>query len=309
MGFILNIFSKILPLFTGIFGKLTPILFNILAKIGAIISSILEILLTKIPILRDFVSTLSIIFSRLREKLPSFEGKDLSKVYHNPWIIANGIILIVALSMTAVIISWFETKTQSMDTAIETIDQLKIDAENEIKSIRSKKPVLQTFIVKEDIVSQEQIEKAARYKYANEMMGLLNKANKLFDKGEFETALPFYGALNKEDSDIVDAGFVNLRIGECLYNLGRYNDAIDSLDQVPKNFENKYKWHSEYLAGESYIAMGDYDNGRKKLYTLIAMGKKCPSDSKNLIENSYFRIADSFLEETLEKTAIRNKKE
>ncbi len=300
MALKLNILGKIISL---VVGKIVPIVTNIFAKIKNAISGILGKLLTKYPKLNDLFMAVANRLSRLREKFPSFADKDLSKVYRNPWVIANGVILVIALAMTAVIISWFQTQTKSIDDAMETLEQLQTEAINEAELIRKRKLAIDPFIIKEEVIVREEGAggRDDMSKEDKEIIVLLEKANELFGNGQYGNALPFYYTLSDIGGELLNLGLINLRIGECNYNQGFYQYAITAFNKIPVDDNGPYKWHGDYLIGESYLAMGNFDKGRKVFYKLIAMSGKCPEDAKNLIERSYFRIADSYLEESMEK--------
>jgi len=308
MGFIFKIFGKIIPLLTGIIGKVTSLVPLISGKIIGIVAGIGGKLGEKFPKLNAFYTTVTNSLSGIKEKLSGFVDKDWGKVFRNPWVIANGVILVIALSMTAVIVSWFKTQTRSIDDAMETIDQLQTQAKNEVKAFREKKFKIEPFTVKEEVpvqVKGEDIKEDIVSEQDKEIKILIDKATELYESGSYEEALVYYNALNGKESDLIDSYLISLRLGECFYNTDRYVEAINALDKVPKKVNVEYKWYSEYLTGESYLAMGDYDMCRKTFFTLIAMGAKCPPDSKKLVELSYFRVADSFLEEFNEKANIQ----
>jgi len=93
--------------------------------------------------------------------------------------------------------------------------------------------------------------------------------------------------------------FLNARLGECYYHAGLYNDAINTLRKVfgGKVSDKKNVWRSKYLIAECHMKQGNYDKGRKVLYSLMAIGGDFTSDMVELTERSYLMIADSFLSE------------
>lgn len=263
-------------IFSGITGKLIPIFSK----------------------LNSSFPVIGITIEKVKEKVLAFKDRDMKRVLCNPWVIANGVILIIALSMTAVMVSWFKTKHKTLDTALVTLDQVKSKLETEIK----KEITFEPFILKEQSYDKKQIDEAIdklKQEDDEKIQTLLESADKLFNEGEYEKALAFYGSLSNGSGAAQNKDFIKLRLGMCFYHLGLYVDANKAFHELFVSSKSKeIKWQSGYFIGECYMAAGDYGKGRESFYALIAMSGKIPIGMSNLIERSYFRIADSYIEET-----------
>ncbi len=297
LGMIGPIFSKIKP----IFGKIVPMLFGILGTLKTRIGGIVGGLFQKILAKSDKLNKVYMIVLKIKDTLSLVTDKNFKKVFKNPWVIANCVILAVALSMTGVIVMWFKEKTTRLDTALETLDELQEEARKEVDR---KKFTIQPFVVREEVEkSKKKIDTAitdvkdVELEEAEDIKALLESANDLFVKEEFEKSVAFYGALAGINSRLIDKGLVNLRAGECYYNLGLYENAIESF-RAASMAGGKHKWKSMYLAGDSFIKLRDYENGRKTFFALVALAGKCPPDDIDFIKKSYFNIGDSYLQET-----------
>ena len=288
---LVKILKELLPklaglkgIFSGITGKLLPI-FSKLNSSFPVIGNTIE---------------------KVKEKLIAFfKDRDLKSVLRNPWVIANGVILIIALSMTAVMVSWFKTKHKTLDTALVALDQAQSKLETEIK----KEITFEPFVLKEQSYDKKQIDEVIdklKQEDDEKIQTLLESADKLFNEGEYEKALAFYGSLAKDGGATQNNDFIKLRLGMCFYHLGLYVDANEAFSELFVDSKSKeIKWQSGYFIGECYMAAGDYVKGRESFYTLIAMSGKIPLGMSDLIERSYFRIANSYIEETQEQANKR----
>ncbi|MGR3219783.1 MAG: tetratricopeptide repeat protein [Candidatus Anammoxibacter sp.] len=235
------------------------------------------------------------IIGFLKAKVSLVKDKEIMGVLKNPWIIANGVILVVALSMTVIIVLWFKTSANKINVALSDFVQLQSEQKKGSTMSESAKnvgemPVVETLDVNE------------------EFSAFLDSADEWFSKTEYQ-ALAFYKALVSIKSDIVvDDSFLDLRIGESYLRLGVYKKAIDALNKVlhAKSSSQENKWRSEYMLAECFMKLGDYDKGRRALYKLIAMEGDFPPAIKELVEPSYFSIANAYLEEAQIKLAKRD---
>lgn len=285
----------------GFFGKFASISEK-LKKVFAPLVNLLEKISGKFPGVRERCLSVVGIVKGLKGKVPSIKDKDLIKVFGNPWVIANGVVLIVALSMTAVIVSWVKTRTSAINSALTNLTQLQSAPKDDESGLSPGKVTVQPFIVKEETLTEGKKDMGGAdkgQKMDKDFESLSESAEQSFSKGEYQKALAFYSALVSDKYDVKDKGFLNLRIGECYFYSGLYNEAIEALNSVihEKGGDQESKWHSRYLLAECYMKLGNFDNGRKTLYALIALGGDITPGMTELIERSYFRIAESYMEE------------
>ena len=280
IGFI----AKFLPVekIEGIAGKIDGILSGIIGKLPAV-AGMLGGIKGKIPLIKN----LSFVggFKGLLDK-----DRDIMGVLKNPWVIANGVILVVALSMTVIIVLWFKTSANKINTVLTEFAQKQSEQGNDKIGLKSEG---------KGKASLEEDEEFSTF---------LDAADEWFNKKEYQ-ALAFYKALASVDSDILpDESFLDLRIGESYLRLGEYKKAIEALNKVlyANGSSKENKWRSQYMLAECFMKMGDYDKGRRTLYKLIAMNGDFPRDIKDLVEPSYFSIANSYLEEAQIRLAIGN---
>ena len=239
--------------------------------------------------------------SRLQFLKPQITN--LLKVIRNPWVIANCVVLVIALVMTIVIVSWFKAKTSSINVALTNLSKIQADADNGKTGDNLGNIIVQPFIVHEKDGAKESITKFEideTLKITDTGKSLLVSAERSFNNAEYKKAMAFYSALlNNNNNDFETKSFLNARLGECYYHAGLFNDAINTLRKVigGKISNRKNVWRSKYLIAECHMKQGDYDKARKVLYSLMAIGADFTSDMVELTERSYLKIADSFLEE------------
>ncbi|MGR3179067.1 MAG: tetratricopeptide repeat protein [Candidatus Anammoxibacter sp.] len=276
-----GIFTKISsPLLKiGFVAKFAPVekIENVAKKLDSVLSGV------KLSGIKGKVSPGKII-GFLKAKVSSLKDKDIIGVFKNPWIIANGVILVVALSMTVVIVLWFKTSANKINVALTDFAQRQYEPRKD----ESAEP---------EIHEEESVKKILDVN--KEFKSFLESAEQWFDRGEYQEALAFYKALVSVDSDIEDESFLDLRIGECFFHLGLYRNAVESLNNVmfAMDSSKENRWRSQYLIAECFMKVGDYDKGRRTLYELIAMGGDFPPAIAGLVERSSFRIANAYLEE------------
>lgn len=261
-----------------------------------------------IGIARDKFALFLIVFTKEIRKLTFVIKKERAiRVFSNPWVIVNGVILIVALCMTAIIVTWFKAKTERIETALTAMGNIQQPDEKgkitPISRLEGLKKVSQPVIVKEEDLKAmakivAEIDKYRIEKDGERLKEWSRLADQFYNAGEYEKALAFYKGLIDSNTKLIERGMAESRIGECYYKLGLYEDAIKTLKAVVDNPDNgDYTWQSRYLIGECYAGMGDFDKARMALYELIALEKKFPSNKIDLVEQSRFRIADLYLAE------------
>ena len=250
------------------------------------------------------IKTFPNIIKGLKTKISGSNGRellrDLIKVFKNPWVVANSLVLILALCMTFVMVSWFKLKTIKINDAISNLNDIELEAKKKEKIVKDGKITVEPFIVDKETLEKEGLLKIDEMKVKKDKFkSLLKSANELFDKNEYQEALIFYNGLVSESSDGEDKSFFNLRIGECYYYSGFYKEAINAFKAVftSKLGVKENIWRSKFLAAKSYIKLGNHDKGRRALYELMAAGANVPSEMKELMERSYFAIANSYFNE------------
>lgn len=268
-----------------------------------------------IGIVRDRFAPFLIVFTKeIKKRASVIKGERVIKVFSNPWVIVNGVILIVALFMTAIIVTWFKAKTERIDTALTTLANIQQPGEKGKGAPPSRmetvKKAAQPVVIKgEDLRAKAKIV-AEINKYSIEKAGAkaqewLRLADQFYNAGEYEKALALYKELIDSNTKLIERGMADLRVGECYYKLGLYEDAIKTLKIVADNPDNgDYSWQARYLIGECYAGMGDFDKARMTLYELIALEKRLPPNKIDLVEQSHFRIADLYLEEAQRTTLL-----
>ncbi|MGR3318755.1 MAG: tetratricopeptide repeat protein [Candidatus Anammoxibacter sp.] len=285
------IFTKLLsPLLKiGFVAKFAPVekIENIAKKIDSHIPGI------NLSSIKGKASPANII-GFIKDKVSSIKDRDIIGVLKNPWVIANGVILVVALSMTVIIVLWFKTSANKINIALTDFAQRQYEPRKDEAGVGTGKH--EETLVKETLDVNEEFE------------SFLESAEQWFRRKEYQEALAFYKALVSVESEIEDESFLDLRIGECYFHLGLYNKAVEAFDNVlfANDGSKENKWRSQYLIAECYMKVGDYDKGRRTLYTLIAMGGDFPSVITDLVERSYFRIANSYLEEAQVRLAVKD---
>lgn len=246
------------------------------------------------------IKTLPNTIKGLRTKISANNSKALIKVFKNPWIVANGLVLILALCMTFVMVSWFKLKTIKINDALNSLNNIEQKAKSKEKVLNDVKITVQPFIVDKGTLEKEGLHKVNEMKLKEDKFtSLLKSANELFEKKEYQKALVFYNALVSENGVEDDKSFFYFRIGECLYYSGLYKEAIEAFKTVltVKAGSKKNIWRSKYLVAKSYIKLDKYDKGRRELYELMAKGADFPSEMNELMERSYFAIANSYFNE------------
>ncbi len=88
-------------------------------------------------------------------------------------------------------------------------------------------------------------------------------------------------------------------LGDCYLRSGKFEEALKVFQTLNNDYiNNSYQLKSRLKIGECYAGMGEFKKARKTLYTIVAQeGKCCSEDDKSAVVDSYFKIADYYMEE------------
>lgn len=125
------------------------------------------------------------------------------------------------------------------------------------------------------------------------------EANRLYETGDYRTAAAYYEKGMNKSMPFLHQDFVLYRLGDSYLQEQRYEDAIKVFQALNNDFVNTpYQLKSLLKTGECYAGLGEFKKARKMLYTVVAQEGKCASeDDKCIIVDSYFKIADYYMEE------------
>jgi tetratricopeptide (TPR) repeat protein len=125
------------------------------------------------------------------------------------------------------------------------------------------------------------------------------EANRLYEQGCYESAAAFYEESLNKSMPFLNEDFVMYRLGDSFFLSERYDDALKVFQSLNSDYINSpYQFKSRLKIGECYAKMGEFKKARKALYAVMAQeGKCCSDDDKLTVVDSYFKIADYYMEE------------
>lgn len=125
------------------------------------------------------------------------------------------------------------------------------------------------------------------------------EADKLFEQGEYERALPLYEKGMNKLMPFLNEENVTYRLGECYLRSEKYEEALKMFQTINSDYVNSpYQFKSRLRTGESYAGLGEFKKARKVLYTILAQEGKCRNDEdRSIVVDSYFKIADYYMQE------------
>jgi len=125
------------------------------------------------------------------------------------------------------------------------------------------------------------------------------EANRLYEQGNYESAAAFYEEGLNKSMPFLNEDFVMYRLGDCYLLSEKYEEALKVFQTLNSDYINSpYQFKSRLKIGECYAGMGEFKKARKTLYTIVAQeGKCCSDDDKLTVIDSYFKIADYYMEE------------
>ncbi|MFN3532553.1 MAG: tetratricopeptide repeat protein [Candidatus Brocadia sp.] len=127
----------------------------------------------------------------------------------------------------------------------------------------------------------------------------LIEANRLYEQGNYEDAAVYYEKGLEKSIPFVNEDFVMYRLGDCYLLSGEYEEALKVFQSLTSDYINSpYQFKSRLKIGECFAAMGEFKKARKTLYTIVAQeGKCCSDDDKLAVVDSYFKIAEYYMQE------------
>lgn len=125
------------------------------------------------------------------------------------------------------------------------------------------------------------------------------EANRLYEQGNFESAAAFYEKGLDKSIPFVNEDFVMYRLGNCYLMSEKYEEALKVFQTLHSDYvHSPYQFKSRLKVGESYAGMGEYKKARKTLYSVVAQEGKCSTDDdKRAVVESYFKIAEYYMQE------------
>lgn len=125
------------------------------------------------------------------------------------------------------------------------------------------------------------------------------EANRCYEQGHYENAAVFYEEGLNNSMTFLNEDFIMYRLGDCYLLSKRYEDALKVFHALTSDYiKSPYQFKSRLKMGECYARIGEFKKARKSLYTILAQEGKCSSeDEKLMVADSYFKIADYYMEE------------
>lgn len=125
------------------------------------------------------------------------------------------------------------------------------------------------------------------------------EGNRLYEQGNYESAAAFYEEGLNKAMPFLNEDFVMYRLGDCYFLSERYEEALKVFQTLNSDYINSpFQFKSRLKIGECYAGMGEFKKARKTLYSIVAQeGKCCSDDDKLTVIDSYFKIADYYMEE------------
>lgn len=125
------------------------------------------------------------------------------------------------------------------------------------------------------------------------------EANRVYEQGNYEKAAALYEKGLDKSMPFLNEDFVVYRLGDCYLRSGKFEEALKVFQTLNNDYINTpYQFKSRLKMGECYAGMGEFKKARKTLYTIVAQEGKCYSeDDRSAVVDSYFKIADYYMEE------------
>ncbi len=125
------------------------------------------------------------------------------------------------------------------------------------------------------------------------------EANRLYEQGCYENAAALYEKGLDKSIPFLNEDFVMYRLGDCYLMSGKHAEALKVFQTLNNDYINSpHQYKSRLKMGECYAGMGEFKKARKTLYSVVAQEGKCLSDDdKSTVVDSYFKIADYYMEE------------
>lgn len=125
------------------------------------------------------------------------------------------------------------------------------------------------------------------------------EANRVYEQGDYEKAAALYEKGLDKSMPFLNEDFVMYRLGDCYLRFGKFEEALKVFQTLNNDYINTpYQFKSRLKMGECYAGMGEFKKARKTLYTIVAQEGKCYSeDDRSAVVDSYFKIADYYMEE------------
>lgn len=125
------------------------------------------------------------------------------------------------------------------------------------------------------------------------------EANRLYEQGYYENAAIYYEEGLNNSMSFLNQDFIMYRLGDCYFLSKRYKDALRVFNTLISDYINSpYQFKSRLKMGECYATIGEFKQALKSLYTILAQEGRCSSeDDKLIVADSYFKIADYYMEE------------
>ena len=120
------------------------------------------------------------------------------------------------------------------------------------------------------------------------------KADLLFEKGQYREAATAY----RRAIDVMpanwDDGAAAFRLGECYYRVGEHAQAVDAYERVAAAYPNRFKARALFQLGQAYMELTAYAKARAAFYDLLLQQEHYKADAPHQIQKAYYRIADAY---------------
>ncbi len=120
-----------------------------------------------------------------------------------------------------------------------------------------------------------------------------------FDYDQYEKAAIIYRKLVNTNPTSEWGDKVYSRLAECYYNLKDFEGALEAYGKVYNSYlKSPYALNARLRMGECLILMGNFDEARRVLYTLIGQEARYEkAEDKLKVIEAYYKIADSYVEQ------------
>ncbi len=213
------------------------------------------------------------------------------------FIFINIAILVLILVLMVIQQSWIKKEKSAIKSVINSsrneIEQIKANSLKESKILLIKDAKKENKI---DVVTKSL---HARRKSTFNIKKKIKEADMYFDYDQYEKAAIIYRKLVNTNPTSEWGDKVYSRLAECYYNLKDFEGALEAYRKVYNSYlKSPYALNAQIRMGECLILMGNFDEARRILYSLVGQEARYEKDDDKLkVIEAYYKIADSYAEQ------------
>lgn len=213
------------------------------------------------------------------------------------FIFINIAILVLILVLMVIQQSWIKKEKSAIKSVIN-------NSRNEIEQIKANSLEESKILLVKDAKKENKVDVftnslRARKKSTFNIKKKIKEADMYFDYDQYEKAAIIYRKLVNTNPFSEWGDKVYSRLAECYYNLKDFEGALEAYGKVYNSYlKSPYALNARLRMGECLTLMGNFDEARRVLYTLIGQEARYEkAEDKLKVIEAYYKIADSYVEQ------------